>query len=119
MTLVNAISYSVVHAAAGVVVGGALQTAVPRVSEVEQPTETLKLAVVQAVLNGLAVFAAGKVLDSANDPTAGILFTWALIVTQPTLSERMRALSGHAGAAVLQLPQKAASLPAARSKQCD
>ena len=38
MTLVNAISYSVVHAAAGVVVGGALQMAVPRVSEVEQPT---------------------------------------------------------------------------------
>jgi hypothetical protein len=53
------------------------------------------------------------VLDGSNDPTAGILFTWALMITQTTLSERLRRLGGelaaHLASAVPQLAKGSAA----------
>jgi hypothetical protein len=50
------------------------------------------------VANGIAVFGASRLLDGSNDPTAGILFTWALMITQTTLTERLRCLGGSLAA---------------------
>jgi hypothetical protein len=76
-------------------VGTALQAAVPPLSDTESLQDTLAMAAVQAVANGIAVFGASRLLDGSNDPTAGILFTWALMITQTTLSERLRRLGGE------------------------
>jgi hypothetical protein len=95
---VDAVAYALVHATAGVVVGTALQAAMHPLSDAEALPDTVAMAAVRAVANGIAVFAASRLLDGRNDPTACILFTWALMITQTTLTERLRRLGGELAA---------------------
>jgi hypothetical protein len=94
-SVVDAVAYALVHATAGLALGTALQAAVPPLTELESLSDTAAMAAVQAVANGIAVFGASRMLDRHNDPTAGILFIWALMITQKTLTERMRRLGGE------------------------
>jgi uncharacterized membrane protein YgdD (TMEM256/DUF423 family) len=94
-TIVDAASYALVHTAAALAVGMAIENIVPGLSEDEEATDTLLRAAAQVLANGICVFAAAKILDSSQDPTGGILFTWALMVSQPTLSARLHALSSQ------------------------
>ena len=94
-TIVDAASYALVHVAAALGVGMILEHLVPPPEAEEEPTDTLLRASAQVLANGIFVFAASKMLDSSQDPTGGILFTWALMVSQPSLSQRLHALSSQ------------------------
>jgi hypothetical protein len=112
-SVVDAMAYALVHATAGVAVGTALQAILPPVSDEEAITDTLAMASVQAVANGIAVFAASRMLDGGNDPTAGILFTWALMITQTGLTERMVRLSSELATQLAILTSKTLPSPSA------
>jgi uncharacterized membrane protein YgdD (TMEM256/DUF423 family) len=109
-TIVDAASYALVHTASAMAIGLFVEHLVPAMQEDEPPTDTLLRAAAQVLANGVLVFAAAQVLDSSQDPTGGILFTWALMVSQPSLSARMQHLSSHLVDAV---SRTAASLPSA------
>lgn len=94
-TIVDAASYALVHTAAAMATGLMIERIVPGLSDDEQPSEMLLRAAAQVLANGVMVFGASKVLDSSQDPTGGILFTWGLIISQPTLTHRLQTLSAH------------------------
>lgn len=102
-TIVDAASYAIVHMGAALSVGMLIEQLVPPSEEDEEITDTLLRASAQVLANGIFVYAASKVLDSSQDPTGGILFTWGLIVSQPSLTVRLQALSSHVADAVSQL----------------
>ena len=65
------------------------------------------------IVNGVAIAAASQLLDGANDPTHGMLFTWALIMTQPEMSKRITMLAGDLSDAARRRVQTSATAAAA------
>ena len=94
MSLAAAASHSLIGAATGIAVGAMISLAVPSVQSSETPQQLLLVTATQAIVNGVAIAAASQLLDGANDPTHGMLFTWALIMTQPEMSKRITMLAG-------------------------
>lgn len=87
----EAASYAIMGALTGVAAGSAITALLPRVAEDDFTQASLAVAGAQVVLNGVAVAFASKWLDPlGQDPTGGVLFTWALIETQPVLASRFK-----------------------------
>jgi hypothetical protein len=108
MSLAAAASHSLVGVATGIVVGALISLAVPGIQSNEAPQQLLLITATQAIVNGVAIAAASQLLDGSNDPTHGMLFTWALIMTQPEMSKRITMLAGDLGDAARRRVQTSA-----------
>ena len=113
MSLAAAASHSLVGAATGIAIGAMISLAVPSVQSSESPQQLLLVTATQAIVNGVAIAAASQLLDGANDPTHGMLFTWALIMTQPEMSKRITMLAGDLSDAARRRVQTSATAAAA------
>ena len=92
MTTSYSIQTSIVHTAIGIVIGAAIESALPAFSEGASLTHQAFEALVQVGLNGAAL-ASVRVWMAPDDPTFGIPFSMALFEAQPGLSRRIRALA--------------------------
>mmetsp|Transcript_16335 Transcript_16335/g.41634 ORF Transcript_16335/g.41634 Transcript_16335/m.41634 type:complete len:126 (-) Transcript_16335:198-575(-) len=110
MSIASAATYTVTQSAGGIVIGALINQAIPALADLEPIEQTIALVALQAVLNGGSV-AAGMYLfnRTQNDPTGGLMFIWALIVTQPGLTDRMRLLASELGVHVRQYAPTAAA----------
>lgn len=90
----DAAANALVHVAAGIAIGSALQVALPSDAAHEDTQRLLTTAATQAALNGVAIAGATLLLRSEQDPTHGLLFIWALMATQPSLSLRLSRVAG-------------------------
>ena len=103
------------HVAAGVTMGTTLQVILPPIGQ-ETRERLVMWTAAQTALNGIAIAAATYVLRSEADPTHGLLFIWALMATQPSLTQRLQALAGAMqDAAATELASLAAARPAKAS----
>jgi hypothetical protein len=96
----DAAAYALVHTAAGLSVGLGIHSLIPQPDVEEGLSETVAYVALQALLNGMAVYASTHVLDGQNDPTSGVLFIWALMSSQTGFTERLKLLTS----AVLDAP---------------
>lgn len=97
-------SYAAVSAGVGVAAGTAVSMIMPALPlNTGDDADFVDVAIataVQAALNGLAIVAASRFLKAEDDPTHGVLFTWALISAQPGMERRLKDLARTGGAAV-------------------
>jgi hypothetical protein len=103
MSIADAATYTVAQSIGGVLMGTLINQAIPPLADLEPIEQTIALATLQSVLNGCSV-AAGMWLfnRSGSDPTGGLMFIWAHLVTQPGLTDRLTLLSSELGAHVRQ-----------------
>jgi hypothetical protein len=112
MSIADAATYTVAQSIGGVLMGTLINQAIPPLGDLEPIEQTLALATLQSVLNGCSV-AAGMWLfnRSGRDPTGGLMFIWAHLVTQPGLTDRLTLLSSELGVHVRQyVPSVGASV---------
>lgn len=89
----RAVQLSVFHTAAALVLGAAIESAMPLPSEgTGLPTLAFETAV-HVGLNGAAVGLASRYIAADDDPTAGIPFGAALLASQPGLERRLTLLA--------------------------
>lgn len=88
----TAVSNGISHGAMGVLLGAMIEYVMPVDAGAGDVSRAVELAV-QLGLNGLAVYGASTVLDLNNDSTHGVPFSLALLYAQPSLRERVGAMS--------------------------
>lgn len=99
-TPTNAAAYAVVHTGAGLAVGLAIHALIPSPVDDEGLAETGSYVALQALMNRMAVYVSTRVLDGQNDPTAGVLFLWALMASQPEFTDRLKTLTAAAASGI-------------------
>ena len=104
MSASDAAAYALVHTLAGLSVGLSIHALIPGPVHDETLQETVSYVALQSLMNGMAVYVSTQVLDGQNDPTAGILFIWALMSSQPGFTGRLKALSVAAELRVSNMP---------------
>ena len=87
----QAISTSVVHAAAGLSTGSAIELLLPRHSESKPLWETVLTTAVQLALNGVAISYSADYLQDRGG-TGGFIYSYTLMESQPELAQRVRYL---------------------------
>lgn len=92
----DAAAYALVHTLSGLGVGLGIHALVPQPVAEESVTETVSYVALQALLNGMAVYASTHLLDGQNDPTSGVLFLWALMSAQQGFTDRLKLLTAAA-----------------------
>lgn len=92
----DAAAYALVHTGAGLAVGLSIHSLVPKPVDDESVSETVSYVALQALLNGMAIYVSTQVLDGQNDPTAGILFIWALMSSQQGFTDRLKLIGASA-----------------------
>lgn len=89
----TAIANGMSHAALGITLGALIETVMPAsASANDDVSKALELAV-QMSLNGLAVYGASMFVELEGDTTHGVPFSLALLYAQPSLRERIEAMS--------------------------
>ena len=89
----RAVQLSVFHTAAALVLGSAIESAMPLPREGSSLSTLAFETAVQVGLNGAAVGLASRYIAADDDPTAGIPFGAALLASQPGLERRLAILS--------------------------
>jgi hypothetical protein len=95
MSLLNmstAVSNGISHGALGVLLGAIIEYVMPVDAGAGDLSRAMELAV-QLGLNGLAIYGASAVLDMNSDSTHGVPFSLALLYSQPSLRDRVGAMS--------------------------
>jgi len=101
----KAIQVAVTHTAVGIFVGSLIEAVLPAFSADAALATQIFEALVQVGLNGIALTTVSSLL-SEQDPTFGIPFSMSLYMAQPTLTERIAALSAQVKAQVAQAVQQ-------------
>lgn len=88
----QAVNTSVVHAAAGLSTGSAIELILPRHTDGKAVWETALTTVVQLALNGIAISVSADYLQDRAG-TGGFIYSYTLMESQPELAKRVRSLS--------------------------
>lgn len=105
----RAVQLSITQVGVGVLIGGAIEAALPKAVEQSSLLNLTFEALVQVGLNGAALASfATLVRGSGEDPTYGIPFSIAVYGSQPELQKRIGLLSAVVRRRVSQVVQQTA-----------